>query len=257
MPVIRSSAATALTLVAVFFAAAKAHGQPPSDSAPADAASRGSRALLEPSEPQTFGWIEQVILSPELQWKLDAKLDTGADTSSLDAHKIRRVRYKGKSYVRFSIKNPESGEMVSLRRPYVRTVRIRRHTGNHQRRRVALMTVCLGNVERTIEVTLTDREYFDYPMLLGRSALAGLAVVDPMATYTRDPDCRPALESDPIDAGETADDSDAGVTSAPRDFLSSGQKYSADITPVRASGEPSDGVDVMRSRGVARTRTGD
>jgi len=146
--------------------------------------------------PHTYGWIERVILSPELNWKLDAKLDTGADTSSLDAHNIRRVKYKGQSYVRFSIKNPESGEMVSLRRPYVRTVRIRRHSGNHQRRRVVLMTVCLGAVERTIEVTLTDREFFDYPMLLGRSALSGIAVVNPLTTYTAEPGCKSDLGPD-------------------------------------------------------------
>ncbi len=146
-----------------------------------------------------FGWIEKVILSPELQWQLDAKLDTGADTSSLDATGMRRVRYKGKSYVRFSIQNPETGDMVSLRRPYVRTVRIRQHNGDHQRRRVVLMTVCLGSEQRTIEVTLADRGVFDYPMLLGRSALAGMALVYPMKTYTANPQCTPlATDSEDV-----------------------------------------------------------
>ncbi|MFK8031858.1 MAG: ATP-dependent zinc protease [Gammaproteobacteria bacterium] len=140
--------------------------------------------------PAVFGWLEKIILSPELRWKLDAKLDTGADTSSLDAIKIRRVRVKGKRYVRFSVRNPETGETVSLRRPYVRTVRIRQHSGDHQKRYVVLMEVCLGDAERMIEVTLTNREDFDYPVLLGRSALAGLAVVNSSSTYTSEPGCR-------------------------------------------------------------------
>lgn len=139
--------------------------------------------------PQRFGWREKIILSPELRWELDAKLDTGADTSSLDARNIRRVRFKGKRYVRFSIEDPESGEVVSLRRPYVRTVRIRRHDGDHQRRYVVLMSICLGSEQRTIEVTLTDRDVFDNPMLLGRSALEGLAIVDPQVTHTTHPSC--------------------------------------------------------------------
>ena len=185
-----------------------------SDAKMARDASGGENAEDRQQRP-TFGWIEKVILSPELRWKLDAKLDTGADTSSLDASGMRRVRYKGKSYVRFSVRDPESGDMVSLRRPYVRTVRIRRHNGEHQRRRVVLMTVCLGSEQRTIEVTLTGREVFDYPMLLGRSALAGLAVVDPMQTYTTAPECKQMIEDDVDDgASESSANTltDVGVT---------------------------------------------
>lgn len=170
------------------------------------------------ARPRRYGWIEKVIVSPEFRWELDAKLDTGADTSSLDAKKIRRVRFKGKSYVRFSVEDPESGELVSLRRPYVRTVRIRRHNGNHQRRYVALMTVCLGQDQRTIEVTLTDREVFDYPMLLGRSALEGLAIVDPQATYTTEPACGIAgpPDADEVVSGES-EETVPGDTNSKRD----------------------------------------
>ncbi|MBT8132831.1 MAG: RimK/LysX family protein [Gammaproteobacteria bacterium] len=138
---------------------------------------------------QTFGWAEFVMLDPDRRWKLNAKLDTGADTSSLDARNVRRVRVKNKRYVRFDVNDPETGETISLRRPYVRTVRIREHNGQHQRRRVVLMSICLGDQARTIEVTLADRNEFSFPMLLGRSALGGLAIVDPSLEWTRDPSC--------------------------------------------------------------------
>lgn len=216
--------------------------------------SNGETTLLSRTQTQTFGWIEKVILSPELNWMLDAKLDTGADTSSLDAVNVKRVRYKGKSYVRFSIRNPETGELVSLRRPYVRTVRIRRHNGNHQRRRVVLMTVCLGNSERTIEVTLTDREYFDYPMLLGRSALAGLGVVDPMVMNTTQPSCQQHFgekESDDVkeaapSEGDT-DNSDSSTKPIESSVFTGAQRLSISSAATRTRRPVA-----ARSRGVGR-----
>ena len=146
---------------------------------------------MEAPPPEVYGWIEPVMLDPKRRWLMDAKLDTGADTSSLDARDIKRVRFRGQSYVRFTLVDPQTGEEVSLRRPFVRNVRIRRHNGEHQRRRVALMNVCLGSQERMIEVTLVDRGVFDYPLLLGRSALRGLAIVDPTVERTREPTCWP------------------------------------------------------------------
>lgn len=144
---------------------------------------------VAPQTPHVFGWLEEVMLEPGRRWKIDAKLDTGADTSSLDARDIRRVRVGSKRFVRFSVTDPTTKKPVSLRRPYVRTVRIREHDGDHERRRVVLMTVCLGDQERTIEVTLTDRTQFDYPMLLGRSALSGMAIIDPRLSRTQEPAC--------------------------------------------------------------------
>jgi hypothetical protein len=138
---------------------------------------------------EVFGWIEPVLLV-DTDFQLEAKLDTGADSSSLGATHIRRVRVGKKRYVRYSVRNPETDELLSIRSPYIRTTRIRSHSGSSQRRRVVEMTVCLGNQQRTVEVNLVDRNEFDYPMLLGRSALQGIAIVDPSITHLSQPDCR-------------------------------------------------------------------
>ncbi len=135
-----------------------------------------------------FGWIEPVFLV-DADFQLEAKLDTGADNSSLGATHIRRVRTGEKRYVRYSVRNPETDELLSIRSPDIRTTRIRSHSGNSQRRRVVEMTICLGNRRHTIEVNLVDRNEFDYPMLLGRSALQGIAIVDPSITRLSQPDC--------------------------------------------------------------------
>ena len=153
-------------------------------------------ALAAPAaggEAEIFGWAEPVILE-ETNYRLEAKLDTGADTSSLDAIDIRRFRRKGKSWVRFTVEDHDEGDTVRLERPLLRRVRIKRHDGDSQRRSVVSLTVCLGEHRREVEFSLIDRSQFDYPVLLGRSALAGIAVVDPDATNLSEPDCSAEAE---------------------------------------------------------------
>ena len=152
------------------------------------AAAAAFAAVAVAGEPDIFGWAEPVILE-ETGYRLEAKLDTGADTSSLDAVDIRRYRRKGVSYVRFTVEDHDEGETMRLERPLLRRVRIKQHDGDSQRRSVVSLTVCLGGYRREVEFSLIDRSQFDYPVLLGRSALDGIAIVDPSVTGLSEPDC--------------------------------------------------------------------
>ena len=49
--------------------------------------------------------------------------------------------------------------------------------------------LCLGGVYKIAEVSLVNREKFNYEMLIGRRFLAGDFIVDPSVTYTHDPTC--------------------------------------------------------------------
>ena len=145
-------------------------------------------AALEQSELEIFGWVERVQLMDGLM-SVKAVLDTGAATSSLHASHIRRFRRGGVRYVGFTVTDPDTAEDLKLEKPLVRTVRIVRHDGNHQRRPVVKMPICLGNRTQQVEVNLIDRSNLTYPMLLGRSALEGLALVDAGQTLQHQPDC--------------------------------------------------------------------
>ena len=142
----------------------------------------------EPRLKDIYGYLEDVVLI-DVGFELPAKLDTGADTSSLDATRIKRFRRKDVSWVRFTVENPENGELVTLEKHYVRSARIKRHDGEHQRRPVVNIELCLGGERREVEVSLIDRSAFDYPVLLGRSALEGIALVDSELTFTSEPSC--------------------------------------------------------------------
>ncbi len=137
-----------------------------------------------------FGWVEKVIVGAH-GIELKAKLDTGAETSSLDASGIRRLRRKstGERFVEFDVTDPGSGAAITLKKKLVREVRIKQHDGSFQLRPVVVLPVCLGDHYRNIEVSLIDRSEFLYPLLLGRRALAGIALVDPDATLTSRPEC--------------------------------------------------------------------
>ena len=138
---------------------------------------------------EIFGWVERVeLLDGNLSVK--AKLDTGAATSSLDATNIERFRRDGERWVRFTVTDPETEEILELEKPLSRNVRIVRHSGEHQRRAVVRIPLCFGPFEREVEFSLIDRSNFIYPVLLGRSALKGHALVDSGETFINYPDCQ-------------------------------------------------------------------
>lgn len=135
-----------------------------------------------------FGWVEQVIVS-RAAFTLHAKLDTGANTASLDAQDITRFERNGKPWVRFTISGEMPGQKQTLERPLSRDVLIKRHKGPSQRRPVVIVPICLGPFHMDIEVSLIDRSHFNYPVLIGRRAMEGIAVVDPERALTHDPVC--------------------------------------------------------------------
>ena len=138
-------------------------------------------------EKHVFGYLENVMVS-KAGVTLQAKLDTGADTSSLHAENIKRFRRAGERFVRVQVRDGE-GELITLERHLARIARIRRHDGDYQRRPVVEMSVCIGAVQRRVEINLIDRTGLNFPFLLGRSAMEGAVVIDPERTFTAEPSC--------------------------------------------------------------------
>lgn len=136
-----------------------------------------------------FGWTERVLIG-ESQLEMEAKLDTGADTSSLHTSSIRRYRTKsGQKWIEFVVKNKDSGRSIRYKKKLVRYAYIKEHGRASQRRPVVMIDLCLGDHNQEIEVSLVDRSGFDFPVLLGRNALQGVAVVDPGSKFTTKPRC--------------------------------------------------------------------
>ena len=121
-------------------------------------------------------------------YDIQAKIDTGAENSSLDCECTDLFERDGKRWVRFSLTNA-AGETTEFERPVTRTARIKRHYGQTQERPVITLGVCLGKTYREVEVNLVARSQHNYRMLVGRSFLEGTVLVDPGQTHLSEPRC--------------------------------------------------------------------
>lgn len=104
---------------------------------------------------------------------IKAKLDTGAQTSSLHAYRITVFGRDGADWVRFHVRPwQESNEdEVVVECPVHDRRRIRSSSGHVQHRFVVLMRVVLVGREVLAEVTLSNRDQMGFRMLIGREAL--------------------------------------------------------------------------------------
>lgn len=125
-----------------------------------------------------FGYIEDIAVRA-LDREMRAKIDSGATTTSIDARDIEEFEKDDEEWVRFTVAERESDEAVTLERPVSRTVKIKRHGRDSQKRYVVELALCLGDKWVTEEVSLTSREQFSYGLLVGRNHMAGHLLIDP------------------------------------------------------------------------------
>lgn len=133
--------------------------------------------VREPAHgPAVIGEVEYLTLLPYGR-VLEARIDTGATTSSIDAVEPRLYRAEGGSRVRFAIgRGP--GRPLALDLPLRRMVRIKRHGMEDELRPVVELRLRMGTQIMQGEFTLADRSRFDYPVLVGRNLLRERFVVD-------------------------------------------------------------------------------
>lgn len=132
----------------------------------------------ESSAKLMVGQLEQVWLQ-NLQLALPARIDTGAETASLDARNIELFERDGRRWVRFEILHPETGEAIQMERKLKRMVAIiQSNTTDSERRPVIKLGVTIGHISQTAEFTLSDRSHLDYQLLIGRNILQDVMVVD-------------------------------------------------------------------------------
>lgn len=112
---------------------------------------------------------------------LKARIDTGAETTSVGATDLQIVKEDGVDWAIFKIEETEFKQKV------VEYTRIKRHGTVSTKRAVVKLRLILGNVSQVINVTLADREKFDYQLLIGRNMLYDRFVVDVSKKYTSEP----------------------------------------------------------------------
>ncbi|MBE8607214.1 ATP-dependent zinc protease [Vibrio cyclitrophicus] len=115
--------------------------------------------------------------------KFPAKLDTGADVSSMNAVNIKRFKKDGQDMVSFTYQNNQ-GDKQDFTKPVIDVMRIKAKKGEKVNiRPVVEMKVKLGDLEKEVRVNLQDRSRFEYSMILGKNFLKHGAVVSSNEDY--------------------------------------------------------------------------
>ena len=127
-----------------------------------------------------IGRIEYIDL-PELGFNaLEAKIDSGAYTSSLHCHNIKSKKIDGKRLVSFKLLDPkhpnyEDKEILAE----INAIRRVKSSNGFTQKRFAIKTkIKLGKKRYIIEFTLTDRRDMRYPILLGSKFLKNKFIID-------------------------------------------------------------------------------
>lgn len=145
-----------------------------------------SAAMAQATQPvhpvaTVAGWIETVTF-PEYGIVLDAKLDTGADSSSLGVTGLDRFKRNGKIWYRFTLTG-NGGKSVTIEQQTKRLARIGRAEVGQVVRPIVRLKVCVAGHVAETDFSLTDRTGRSTDVLIGRRFLATRILVDSGRTH--------------------------------------------------------------------------
>ncbi len=144
-------------------------------SSDSEKATEDCKSTSQSSDLMVIGEVEYVTV--EDAFTQQARIDTGAQTTSIDARNIKKFERDGKAWVDFELHGRDK-QVQHFKLPVSRTVNIKRHGGEPIERYVVQMNVKIGEHAELIDVSLADRESFEYAILIGRNFLQGHALVD-------------------------------------------------------------------------------
>lgn len=123
-----------------------------------------------------LGAIETVKLVKE-EVSYAARIDTGADYSSIGVYNAKTFERDSKNWVRFSLEDRKDAARFEY--PIFDTVRIKQSSTVTVSRIEIKMDIEMGDKKYKKQIfNLADRGYLEYQLLLGRSFLRDIAIVD-------------------------------------------------------------------------------
>lgn len=132
-----------------------------------------------------IGWREWVTINGDTPLYIKAKIDTGAQTSSIHATWVTETEVDGIPHVSFWI-NPGKGRSDEKQKfclPLRDKRWIRNSFGKAEIRYVVKIPVKIGRRIIKTEFTLSKRWKMAYPILIGRKTLKGKFFIDAQRSY--------------------------------------------------------------------------
>lgn len=124
------------------------------------------------------GEVEKIYMA-EPDQVYTARIDSGAETSSLDARNITRFERDGNNWVRFDVPVRGTNELVTMEKEISRRVKVIQASADEAERRVVVeLQFAIGDHEQVAEFTLTDRANLTHEVLIGRNILRDVMLID-------------------------------------------------------------------------------
>lgn len=152
----------------------------------------------EKSEPRAQVDATGKLILGQVEWawldlfgdSVKARIDTGAKSSTLHASDVQVFERDGSGWVSFSVDSVWQGDKQPQARtfeaPLVRKVKVRTSdSGAYSRRPVVRLTIKVGSIVADVDFVLQNKNSGAFPVVLGRSFIRDIAIVDVAQQYTQ------------------------------------------------------------------------
>lgn len=129
-----------------------------------------------------IGEVEPVYILP-MKSPFPSRIDTGAQSSSIDVDNQKVFERDGKKWVAFDIINRETNEKHHFEKRIEEIKKIKRINESEERISV-VMDIRIGDQTIKEIFSLARRDKFNYQVLIGRDVLTGRAIIDPAIKNT-------------------------------------------------------------------------
>ena len=129
---------------------------------------------------KTLGRIDKADF-PELHLEdIEIKVDTGAYTSSIHSHEIKKVVLNSESHIEFKLLDPSYPKYndIVFKSKNFNEKEIKSSFGTIENRYIIKTNIVIFDTEYKIELSLSERSDMKYPVLLGRKFLNKEFIVD-------------------------------------------------------------------------------
>ena len=111
---------------------------------------------------------------------IEAKIDTGAYTSSIHCAEVHEYDREGVPFVSFLLLDPDHPQWTQtpIHWPLARKKMVKNSFGQSEERFVIKTNLVMFEEPFEVELSLADRSAMDYPVLLGRKAIRRRFLVD-------------------------------------------------------------------------------
>lgn len=120
---------------------------------------------------------EEYVYVKEANATIAARIDTGASQSSISASNVTEFERNGKKWLRFDVIHND--RTIEVEAPFVKQTKLRQSSiEGYSYRPIVRLNVKIGDYSTAAEFNLIDRTQMQYALLIGRTLLTDIAVVD-------------------------------------------------------------------------------